>query len=237
MLMTATPVTDSPMNLIELVNMIKDDVDVLPTSPVEFTKTFLSPKGTFTPTGKRAFKKWIGPNVSYLNHMFDARQFAQPIVKTILAPMTQRSIRVETIADIALKKKNIKESYTRGRTLNGKKMRILDLLKKSLDLQIVHNRFVVKDRARLNKQIAAAKTDKMRDELRVQLESPEYKLVDEKVILENKKKRLDNTRETRVALANLKISEKVELDKLKFERRVMESDTSQERMLRVDCGL
>jgi hypothetical protein len=88
LLMTATPITESPMELVQLVNLLKPPEDQLPETFEEFSQKFLTKDGTFTGSGKKAFQNSISGLVSYLNREFDMRQFAQPHISMVYAPLT-----------------------------------------------------------------------------------------------------------------------------------------------------
>jgi len=88
MLMTATPITTDPMEIVKLVNLCKPINSQLPTHFDDFTKKYLNPDTIkFTPTGLKKYYDDIAGVVSYLNREKDARQFAQPIIKHIKTPL------------------------------------------------------------------------------------------------------------------------------------------------------
>jgi hypothetical protein len=88
MLMTATPITTDPMEIVKLVNLCKPIDRQLPTHFDDFTKKYLNPDTTkFTPTGLKKYYDDISGIVSYLNREKDARQFAQPIINHIKTPL------------------------------------------------------------------------------------------------------------------------------------------------------
>ena len=99
-LMTATPTPTSPMDIIKLVNLLKSTEKVLPDDFETFAEMHLTKRGSFTKQGERRLSKWIGPHVSYLNREKDARQFAQPHLKTIESPMSKRKYKIELPTDL-----------------------------------------------------------------------------------------------------------------------------------------
>jgi len=88
-LMTATPITKDPMELIKLLNLMRTSEEQLPTTYSDFQKQFLSDSGLFTKKGKFEFLNQIAGHISYLNRERDARQFAQPHIKYITAPISE----------------------------------------------------------------------------------------------------------------------------------------------------
>ena len=88
LLMTASPITQNPMELIQLINLCKLPQDQLPETFDEFSRQYLDEDGIFTEQGEKKFEDENAGIVSYLNREFDARQFAQPEVSieaTIMA--------------------------------------------------------------------------------------------------------------------------------------------------------
>ena len=87
MLMTATPITQDPLELIKLINLMKPIREQMPTNFDDFSNTYLDNEGKFTDNGRVRYLNDIAGYISYLNREKDARQFAQPIIKSIDAPI------------------------------------------------------------------------------------------------------------------------------------------------------
>jgi hypothetical protein len=87
LLMTATPLTQQPMELIQLLNLCKPIMQQMPSKYDGFSMTYLDDNGAFTDTGKLTYLDAISGHVSYLNRERDARQFAQPTVYPIHVPI------------------------------------------------------------------------------------------------------------------------------------------------------
>jgi hypothetical protein len=86
LMMTATPITASPMELVQLLNLCKAPEQQMPTHFEDFAKRYLDVEtGKFRPDSK--YKDDIAGCVSYLNREKDARQFAIPVIKQITTPM------------------------------------------------------------------------------------------------------------------------------------------------------
>jgi superfamily II DNA or RNA helicase len=88
LLMTATPITNDPMELIKLINLCRPDKEQITEDFATFRRQYLTPWGTFSRKGSRTFLDIIAGHISYLNRERDARQFAQPIVVPITVPMS-----------------------------------------------------------------------------------------------------------------------------------------------------
>lgn len=90
-LMTATPITKDPMEVIKLINLCKEPNEQLPHTFDEFSYKYLDKDGYFTNDGKTQYLDDIAGFISYLNREKDARQFSQPIIKDILIPMVNKT--------------------------------------------------------------------------------------------------------------------------------------------------
>jgi hypothetical protein len=88
LLMTATPITQNPMELIQLVNLCKSPKEQMPSQFEDFAMSYLNESGEFTERGKHQYLDDIAGYVSYLNREKDARQFSQPIIEHISVPIT-----------------------------------------------------------------------------------------------------------------------------------------------------
>ena len=87
LLMTATPITQNPMELIQLINLCKPADKQMPSQFDEFSQKYLTEDGEFSERGRAEYLDDIAGHVSYLNREKDARQFAQPIVEKIDSPI------------------------------------------------------------------------------------------------------------------------------------------------------
>lgn len=87
LLMTATPFTEDGMEMIQLLNLLKQG-DKLPRTFEAFSKAFLDNNGKFTNQGLRHFQDKISGYISYLNRSQDARNFSHPVIKNVFAPFS-----------------------------------------------------------------------------------------------------------------------------------------------------
>lgn len=95
LLMTATPITKDPMELIKLVNLCKPDTEQMPADFADFSEEYLDENGDFTSKGRAQYLDDIAGYVSYLNREKDARQFAQPRIEHIHTPIVKDLKNVE----------------------------------------------------------------------------------------------------------------------------------------------
>ena len=87
LLMTATPITTDPFELVKLVNLCKLPAQQIPTDYGNFSNTYLNDTGHFTSRGTELFLDHIAGHISYLNRERDARQFSQPIMIHVDVPI------------------------------------------------------------------------------------------------------------------------------------------------------
>jgi hypothetical protein len=83
LLMTATPITKDPMEMIKILNLCKKPDEQMPTDFSAFSQKYLDDEGKFSEPGQKTFLDNIAGLVSYLNREKDARQFAQPQIESV----------------------------------------------------------------------------------------------------------------------------------------------------------
>ena len=87
LLMTATPITKDPMELIQLVNLLKSPSEQMPADFSNFSAKYLNENGEFNEQGRSLYLDDIAGYISYLNREKDARQFSQPQIHHIESPI------------------------------------------------------------------------------------------------------------------------------------------------------
>ena len=102
LLMTATPYTNNPMDLIKLINIMKEEKDELPEDFDLFKDKFLDDKYKFTENGKNDYLNSISGYISYLNREKDARQFAIPTMHNISVNMSNNDSDINNKKDPVL---------------------------------------------------------------------------------------------------------------------------------------
>jgi len=90
LLMTATPYTEDGMEMIKLLNLIREENAQLPDTFEDFGKKYLDDQGYFTPSGAKKYKDAISGYISYLNRSQDARNFAHPVLENVVVPLTYK---------------------------------------------------------------------------------------------------------------------------------------------------
>jgi len=89
LLMTGTPYTDDPMDMIRLLNLMRKEGDALPAESFDaFAAEYLDSDGAFTSVGRARFLDDIAGYISYLNREKDIRTFAYPVITNVRVPMS-----------------------------------------------------------------------------------------------------------------------------------------------------
>lgn len=88
LMMTATPYTSDPMDMMRLVNLMRTPANALPETFEEFSTKFLDETGAFSESGLEKFSKAVKGMISYLNRGKDIRSFAYPVFHSIKAQMS-----------------------------------------------------------------------------------------------------------------------------------------------------
>jgi hypothetical protein len=86
LLMTATPYSEDPMQMIQLLNLMRPRNDQFPTDYGVFKEEYLKPNGKIAESLK--FMSKVSGYISYLNRETDVRQFAHPIIKSVPVPIS-----------------------------------------------------------------------------------------------------------------------------------------------------
>lgn len=89
MLMTATPITNSPMELFKLTNLFQEDDDKkISTDPKKFKHEYMTSQNILSERGIAKIANSLAGSISYLNRERDPTQFAQPIMINMPAIIT-----------------------------------------------------------------------------------------------------------------------------------------------------
>lgn len=120
LLMTATPFTEDGMEMIRLLNLLRQK-DHMPIDFKMFAETYLDDNGYFTKKGMKMFQDNISGYVSYLNRSQDARNFAHPVIQNVYAKMSVENYKMN---EAKIKVKQLHEE------LKGLKKIVDDCMKK-----------------------------------------------------------------------------------------------------------
>ena len=88
LMMTATPYTSDPMDMMRLLNLMRTPQKALPETFETFSEDFLDDAGKFSENGFVKFGKQLKGMISYLNRGKDIRSFAYPVFHSIKVEMS-----------------------------------------------------------------------------------------------------------------------------------------------------
>ena len=89
LIMTATPFTNSPLELFKLTNLFMEtEAEKITTEKKEFIKEYMSSDNILSESGSKNLANKLSGYISYLNREKDASQFAQPIMIDVPVLMT-----------------------------------------------------------------------------------------------------------------------------------------------------
>ena len=97
LLMSATPYTSDPMDLIKIINLMKEEGDTMPETFEDFSHEYLDNNNKFTDIGSEKYLNHIVPYISYLNREKDIRQFAYPVFYEVKAEISRRDTSEEKL--------------------------------------------------------------------------------------------------------------------------------------------
>ena len=114
LIMTATPFTNSPIELFKLINLCKDDpAEKITTDIKEFKRKYMNSDNILTEEGSKKLADKLSGYISYLNREQDPTQFAQPImieVPTIMSQIPDDELRKEFVDKIMANTKEDKNA-------------------------------------------------------------------------------------------------------------------------------
>ncbi len=111
LLMTATPITNSPMELFHLTNLFEDKEDNrIPTDPKKFKEAYMTGENILSERGLAKIANSLAGSISYLNRERDPTQFAQPIMIDVPAIMSHVEDTPEDIREYVLTDKKIQKA-------------------------------------------------------------------------------------------------------------------------------
>jgi hypothetical protein len=133
--MTGTPYTEDGMEMIKLLNLLREKDDQLAKDFNKFSKEYLDDNGFFRKPKLRVFQDKISGYISYLNRSQDARNFAHPVLENVEVELTTPPEDDKTAAQykekVAKLKNRIKElKSAKKEHANKNKDKIKDLKNK-----------------------------------------------------------------------------------------------------------
>ena len=211
LIMTATPFTDSPLELFSLTNLFfTNESEKITTNKEEFKKQYMTSENILSENGVKNLANKLSGYISYLNREKDPTQFAQPIM--INVPVLMTIVDDEEIRDLLYYEKNIESMDAEVL----KKIKILKEEIKATKTEVKEKKILVKE-TKNNAYNNPSEYEALKNDIKVLLEN-----------INNMEEELDN-------LSNKKDLNK-ELNKnLKQKLKTIRSSLIQEYMLYKKC--
>ena len=106
LIMTATPFTNSPLELFSLTNLfVTNESEKITTDKIEFKKQYMNSDNILSDNGVKNLANKLSGYISYLNREKDATQFSQPIM--INVPVLLTNVSDEEIREYLFLKKQV----------------------------------------------------------------------------------------------------------------------------------
>jgi len=232
LIMTATPFTNSPMELFQLINLCKENPsEKITTDLTDFKRTYMNAADLLTDSGVKKLADKLSGYISYLNREQDPTQFAQPImieVPVIMSHLPDNEIRKEFFA----------ETDKKVKTLNRLEAKVLSK-KQQADIKELNKRLRETQKnlkALLKERQTRCKTIKNREEkakcvedIKAEVEAEIHDTV------ENIKTELERLKKSQADNKGLKAGEKEHIKQMKERLETLRKELLQEVMLSERC--
>lgn len=198
LLMTATPYTSEPMDLIRLLNLLRSSDTAIPEEFDEFSKMYLNEQGDFTIKSKYQFLNAIAGYISYLNREKDARQFAYPVFENITVPMTLDASKITAI-ELKELEHDLKTFKLNQEEQKAVKKEVKEKLKQELNtalIQLCQDKKPKKPCQEYVKQQIQVKRERLMQELSQRMEEKEQQIQTTKQNVQQKKQQLREQQKT-----------------------------------------
>jgi len=202
LLMTATPFTNSPLELFSLTNLfMTHESDKITTNKEEFKQQFMNSHNILSEKGVKLIANKLSGYISYLNREKDPTQFAQPIM--IGVPILMRSVENEDLRDAVYLENKVS-------SLSKEADALIDSLKTKIktmkDDHKLQKQQYKDTKAKMTKEEAIAFNDALADVLK-NIKDLEQQLRDSKSIQQAEKDKIKELKEKVKVVKNSLIQE------------------------------
>ena len=232
LIMTATPFTNSPMELFQLINLCKESPsEKITTDLADFKRTYMNDAALLTDSGVKRLADKMSGYISYLNREQDPTQFAQPImieVPVIMSHLPDNETRKEFFAETDKKVKALNK--VEAKFLSKQQETVIKELNKRLRETQQTLKVLLKERQ------TRCKTIKNREEkakciadIKAEVEAEIHDTV------ENIKTELERLKKSQADNKGLKVGEKAHVKQMKERLETLRKELLQEVMLSERC--
>ena len=235
LIMTATPFTNSPMELFQLINLCKEEQrEKIPIDIGDFKRDYMNSDNILTNGGVKKLADKLSGYISYLNREQDPTQFAQPIMIEVPAIMShiedtelRKELFLQSDKEYKKSKKEIKKQVSDDKTQNTIQVR-------ELNKQLRETQKNMK--SLLNERLKKCKTIKKRDEkLKCTKEIKEATENESKEKIEKIKNEIDKFKDLERKNKDLNVKEKERVKELKKQLDTLSKSLLQEVMMIERC--
>jgi DNA repair ATPase RecN len=232
LIMTATPFTNSPMELFQLINLCKESPsEKITTDLLDFKRTYMNAADLLTESGVKKLADKLSGYISYLNREQDPTQFAQPIMIEVPVIMSH-------LPDNETRKEFFAETDKKVKTLNRLEAKVLSKQQQT-DIKELNKRLRETQKnlkALLKERQTRCKTIKNREEKAKCVEDIK-KEVEAEIhdIVENIKTELERLKKSQADNKGLKAGEKEHIKQMKERLETLRKELLQEVMLSERC--
>ena len=232
LIMTATPFTNSPMELFQLINLCKETPsEKITTELKDFKEEYMNADALLTETGVKKLADKLSGYISYLNREQDPTQFAQPImieVPVIMSHLPDNEVRKEFFSETD--KKVSKLNNLEAKVLSKQQETAIKEMNKTLRETQKNLKGLLKERQ------TRCKTIKNRaDKAKCMQEIKEEVEAEINATVENIKVEIERLKKSQEENKGLKASEKEHIKEMKERLETLRKDLLQEVMLAERC--
>lgn len=233
MIMTATPFTNSPLELFKLLNLfMTNNIDKIPTTIEELKSNYMNSNNVLTEEGVKKLANKMSGYISYLNRERDPTQFAQPII--INTPVLMSHIDENDVREAVYLKDELEEL---NKQINDKLLELKEDTKK-IKLEIRDKKlFIETTRKQHNKNCHSKYPgNENKNERKKCLEELKEKLLTHNTDLTDLLQKLDDIQKEYEKMNNDKVEQKEKNKKLKEKIKFIKESIIQEYMLFEKCA-
>ena len=229
LIMTATPFTNTPLELFSLINLFYTNEDEkFTTNKEEFKQQYMTSNGVLSESGIKNIANKLSGYISYLNREKDATQFAQPVM--INVPVLMTHIEDDKTRNVIY----LKEKFDNIKANNIELIKAIKEKIKILKEEIKNNKVMIKNTTADIKKRCKTQTSNKKDYdeciARIENETLQYTRAIEKAIdsISKLNQEIDKIKDKEVA-------DKVTLNNMKKEAKQIELILLQEYALFKKC--
>ena len=127
LVMTATPITEDPMSVVKIINLLMSRSEQFSENFDEFKHEYCHDNGLFTDAGAIKFLNKVAGLVSYIDRSADISQFAYPVIKDVMVEAQESEAKTNSkLSELMNKMAELEVKIQEGKkTLSKEEMKAL----------------------------------------------------------------------------------------------------------------